>query len=353
MIGTADRTSAALSALMTGQDIDAAVGDSSPSEGAALHASDSEETESSSHESDEQPSSEQEDQDSEQVAAPEQDIEEVILTDESGKKKLKVDWKDKEKLKKYIQMAAGMRKFQAERDKLKQEYDGYKSASSDKVQAFEQLDRVWSKDGIEGVIKLLGGPEALSQFEQKAIERHQFLAKASPEQKKAFELEQQLLGERREREALQKSVEENLRRAEEQRSQASQKEAESMVFPAFEKYRFTGKLGDASLEHSLDEAVWTQTLSRLERLPEGSLSQAVIDREFRSVASTFSKAIQKQASSEAKKVVETKKADAKASVSAAAARGMSGAKQSNATRDKIAKGDLKGAFLDMLGGKKL
>jgi hypothetical protein len=342
---------------MTGQDIDAAVGDT-PTSG-AIDASNSEEPEESvsdesSSDSSQDQSHESDDQSSdEQAAAPEQDIEEVILTDESGKKKLKVDWKDKEKLKKYIQMAAGMRKFQAERDKLKQEYDGYKSASSDKVQAFETLDKVWGKEGIEGVIKLLGGPEALSQFEQKAIEKHKFLSSASPEQKKAFELEQQLLSERREREALQKSVEENLRRAEEQRSQASQKEAESMVFPAFERYRFTGKLGDAALEHSLDEAVWTQTLSRLEKLPEGSLSQAVIDKEFRSVASTFNKAIQKQASSEAKKVVETKKAAAKASVSAAAARGMSGAKQSNVTRDKIVKGDLKSAFLDMLGGKKL
>jgi predicted methyltransferase len=281
------------------------------------------------------------------------DIEEIILTDDEGKKKLKVDWNDREKIKKYIQMAAGMRKYQAERDKLKAEYEGYRKQSLDKVDSYEALNTAWQSRGLEGVIDLLAGEGSYGKFKADAVREAQFLSSASPEAKKAYEIEQQLLQERREREKLTKEVEENLRRSREQQEAAQQKEVESLVYPAFDKYRFQGKLGDEVLEHSLDEAVWTQTLARLEKLPEGSLTGAVVDREFRSVAATFNKAIQKQASTEARRVVDTKKAQAKEAVTAAAARGMKDTKSSNEVREKIAKGDLKSAFLDMINGRKL
>lgn len=354
MVGGAfgSATAAAIGALKEGKDVGEVVGEPS-GEAPSLESAEEDTSSETPVEAEAQPEGEAEVEQEAEVAQPKEDIEEIILTDDEGKKKLKVDWNDREKLKKYIQMAAGMRKYQAERDKLKAEYEGYRKQSADKVDSYEALNKAWQSRGMEGVIELLAGEGAYSKFKADAVKEAQFLSSASPEQKKAYEVEQQLLQERREREKLQKEVEENLRQSRQQQEAAQQKEVESLIYPAFDKYRFQGKLGDEVLEHSLDEAVWTQTLARLEKLPEGAITQAVVDKEFRTVAATFNKAIQKQASSEAKKVVETKKAQAKEAVTAAAARGMKDTKSSSEVREKIAKGDLKSAFLDMINGRKL
>lgn len=344
-----DRISAAMTALKTGQPFEEEI-DSS----ADVEVSPEEDTQDMSLGAANEPAEAETEESSESSAAattPE-DIEEIILTDDSGKKKLKVDWNDRDKLRGYIKMAAGMRKFQAERDQAKTELQSMKPQFEELQGVYDTLNSAWSKQGVEGVVNLLGGENAYKQLEESIVSRYKFLEKASPEQKKSFELEQELLKERTERERFQRQIEEGLSQTKAAREAAQAKEAEAMVYPAFEKYRFTGKLGDPDTEHRLDQAIWAQTLAVLESLPEGAVNQTVIDREFRLAASAFSKAIGKQAGAQAKKVVESKKQDAQASLSKAAAKGMKNATADATWRDTLGKGDVRSAIHQFFGAPK-
>lgn len=283
-----------------------------------------------------------------------EDIEEIILTDETGRKKLKVDWNDREKLKKYVQMAHGARKWQSERDAAKSALARIEPEYKELKETYTALDQAWRKDGEAGIINLLSGnPKAYESMEQKIAAKYEFLKSASPEQKKLYDLEQQYASEKRERERLAQEQKEFMSKMQADREAVQAKEVESIVYPAFEKYRFKGKLGDETTEHHLDQAIWTQTLARLEQLPEESINSSVIDSEFRKVAATFGKVIGQQANEKAKKVVESKKVQAKEAASTAATKGMKRTESSGDVKDKIVKGDLRSAFMDMIGGKKL
>jgi hypothetical protein len=354
-------TSAAISALTKGEDVGKAAGwDFGSSEGESRDEASPAPTETEAEEGQETASPE-ESTDSSEDAPEEEDVEELSLSDETGRKKVKINWKDKTQLKKYVEMAHGMRKFQAERDKaikaeqaLKTNFTSLEGKYKETSEAFNRLDQAWQKGGVSALVNLIAGnPKAYEEFEKQIVSKHDFLRSATPEQKKAYEIEEQLNAEKKEREILQKKYEDELKRIQETREANEAKEVENMVTPAFEKYRFQGKLGDPEVEKQLDHAIWTQALSNLERLPDEEISSAAIEREFRTVAATFSKVIGKQAKDTAKKVVESKKAQASEAVANAASKGMKESKGGHEAREKIVKGDLKGAFMDLLSGKKL
>jgi hypothetical protein len=346
--GGLDRTSQALDAFKSGKGIDEALGlDQAPpaeeEEGTEVEAAPEQGSEDSSKETSEEDS----------PSEVKSDVEELILTDENGKRKLTIDWNNRDAIKKQIQLAAGARKWQAEKDKLSKELTTLKAEVGDKVSSYDQLDKAWKTHGVEGVLSLLGGEKGLTEYKQRLIAEANFLASASPEQKKAYEIERALENERREKQRLIDEQKATLEKISKDREEAAARQFESIVNPAFEKYRFKGKLGDEATEHHFDQAIWTQTLARLETLPEESLTASTIEKEFRAVAAAFNKAIGKQANEKAKQVVESKKTAAKEAVSQAAAKGMKETKSNGEVRDKISKGNLAGAFLDMINGKKL
>jgi hypothetical protein len=288
-------------------------------------------------------------------AKPAGDIEEIIITDDSGKKKLKVDWSDREKLKKYVQQAAGMRKFQAERDQLTTKLKTIEPEYQDLKKSWSAVEEAFSKGGIKGLVNLLAGDaQGYEKHIQSEVARIKAREAASPSELERMDLEEKLTLERRERELLQKKVEEDLRRSQEEREVASLKSLESQVHPAFDKYRFAGKLGDEVVEARLDQAVWDQALKRLEQYPDDvELTSTLIDREFREVANSFRKIINKQAEQKANKVVTSKKIAAQENAAAAAMNSMMAntAQSTEKFKQDIRKGDLTSALRDMMTGK--
>lgn len=291
--------------------------------------------------------------DSVEAATP-KDIEEIIITDDSGRKKVTVDWKDREKLKKYVQMAAGMRKYQVERDKATSELSELKPKYTDLAQSWEAVESAFSSGGVRGLIDLLAGPGGYDKHLQAELQRVQTRQTATPSELERMDLEERLSTERKEREKLSRQVEDNLKKAQEKEEASSMKALESVVHPAFDKHRFAGKLGDAVVEAQLDQAVWDQAIKRLEQYPESfELTSAVIEKEFREVSNAFRKIINKQSEQKVQKVIANKKVAAQEAAAAKVMRGYSPKTSPNAEKFKsdMRSGNLVSALTDFMTGK--
>jgi hypothetical protein len=281
------------------------------------------------------------------------DVEEIIISDESGRKKITVDWNDRTKLKKYVEMAAGMRKFQAERDRVKAELSKVQSESREYVDSWTAIETAYNKEGIKGLINLVTGEaDGYDKLLQRELGKLKARETATPSELERMDLEEKFQREARERQKLQAQVEAQLKKATEEREQASLKSLESRVLPAFEKHRFAGKLGDAKVEDRLDKAIWRETLEVLENYPDHvELTPSMIEKEFREASNTYRKLINKQAEEKTKQVIQKKKVAAQETAAVKAMSGMRSNDARDAFKNDIRKGDLTSALTSVLTGK--
>lgn len=268
----------------------------------------------------------------------------VTITDEKGKRRVEVDFSDKEQVKKYVQMAHGARKWQAERDRALSEKKELETKHSEMGKNWDVLNRVFQEQGAEGLVDLLAGKKgAFEDVVKQKIQRAEFMRTASPEEiealqfkEKALKQEQELAKMRQENEEFKKSISEKEEKAE-------LNALESRINPAFDKYRFADKLnGDLETEAILDEMLWGSTMKRLEAYEEKGIpiSQELANKEFAAVSSNLRKRINMQAEKKAEQVVTQKKVEATEHAQTAAKKGyaQSGARKEAA--DLINKGDL-------------
>lgn len=257
----------------------------------------------------------------------------ITITDDKGKRKVEIDWENKDQLKKYVQMAHGARKWQAERDQAKQQVEAERSKSKELESNFEVMNRVWQERGIEGLTDLLEGrPGAYKDMVKREFDKQKFLESASPEELQAFKQREDSQKTAKELDKIRKENEEFKKQITEKEERAELASLESRVHPSFDKHRFAGKLGDANDEHMFDEMLWTTALKRLEPYEaEGhEITPELVEREFRAVAGSLRKRIGLQAEKKASRVVEQKKQEATENVQAKL---MSGYKQGGAANE--------------------
>lgn len=278
--------------------------------------------------------------------SPKGDIEEILVKGAEGRKqKLKINYSDKKAIKQAFIKAAGMRKFQAERDSalssyrtMKEDYDGLKND-------FSKIDEAYEAHGAKGIVELLGGEEAWQKAVDDELANREYIAGLSSEQKYKMEMEkrdklyqQQLQAERSQRETFQKQMEEK-------EFQTSLRELESKLHPAFDRYRFAGKLGDAATENLYDEAIWGKVKERLAEYPDDlELSQAIIDKEFRTVANAFKKHIKIQTEKQVKNTVAKRKSETAQRAQVAAKKGLKGSSAQRQMLQKLREGNLADAL---------
>lgn len=288
-----------------------------------LESKDSEEEESETEESAEPESKDSESEQAKKAKAS-KDIEEVTVTDTKGRRKVKVDFSDREKLKKYVALAHGGRKWQQERDTVKSELGKvqteYKTLKSD----FDKLEEAYQSGGVAGLVNLLEGrKDAFDNWYQQEASRRESFASMSDSERRSYELEQEQLRRDSENQKLREEYESKLSKIQEEKEITETRALESRLHPAFDRYRFSGKLGDEVAEHHYDQAIWNQALSNLEQLPEEiEITQAMIDKEFRTVSAAFRKVINKQVQSGTKKAVEQQKKTATTKAQAKVSRGI-------------------------------
>jgi predicted Holliday junction resolvase-like endonuclease len=243
------------------------------------------------------------------------------------------------------QYERGMRKFQAERDAAAKELNELKGHWSGLEQAFQE-------SGIEGVINLIAGDkDAYKKQVESELAKREAYAKATPSQRQIMEEAAAKEAALKRAEQLEKKFKDLETSVNAKTVEAEQKALKSVVDPTFEKYRFSGKLGDADVEHHYDRALWTTVMDNLNELPEEKITQEAIDSEFRKVSSTFRKAINTQADQKVKKTIETKKAHAQESAATKAMSGMSTNASVDDFRKNIRGGNITDAFRQLMSGK--
>lgn len=271
------------------------------------------------------------------------DKEIITVTDELGnRKKVEVDYSNREQLKKAVLLANGARKWQAERDKAIESKKGVESELSQIKQDWAALDEAFQR-GPDALFDLLSGKQgAFNEHLTKHQERQEFLRHASPEEVKALEAQERADKTARELEKIRKENADFRKQVTSEKEQAEERALESKIHPVFDKYRFADKLGDAQDEHLFDKMLWTTAMERLEQYEtEGlSVTPELIDKEFRTVASTLRKRINVQAEKKAGKVVEQKKREATENVQAKVMSGYKTGGSAQEARDLMQKGDL-------------
>lgn len=250
------------------------------------------------------------------------------------------------------QFEKGMRKFQTERDQAVKELSAVKPELKALKDNWAALEGAFSSDGIAGVINLLAGkPDAYKAHIQSELDRANARASATPSQKAQMDYEDRIQAEQRARAKLEKEFKELNSTVAAKAEAAELSQVKSIVNPIYEKYRFTGKLGDAEAEYYQDKALWREAMENLDALPEEQITRETIEAEFKKAADNARRVINRQADSKVKKTLEAKKVSAQDS---AATRAMSGMQSSAATDDfraNIRSGNIADAFRALTTGK--
>lgn len=275
------------------------------------------------------------------------DVEEIKVNG----RKVSIDYNDREKTKKAYRMAGLARKKQVEADQFKNELAELKPKYEESVQFERTIEDAFATGGIEGLVSLVaGGEEEFKKWEDARYERRRAKEEASP-----VELERMEAQERAERTAkeLQRLKDERERESEERAKRSeetSQRELQNLMNPSFNKWRFSGKLGDSALEADVDQMVWTKATSALSQIPEDTvLTQKIVDREFRKAANALRKLTEREANAKVSNTMKSKRKEAARKVAVAAARGPESQSKDTEMREQIKQGNLRGALNAFLG----
>ncbi len=237
----------------------------------------------------------------------------ITVTDETGRKrKIEIDYSNREQIKKMAAAAAGMRKFQAERDREISSRRELEAKLKERETDWGRLEQAFQQ-GHEHLVDLLSGKQgAFKELVDKEIGRREFLRNATPEELQAMQAKEQAELTRKELEKIRKENEEFKQKVQQEREAAELRSMESRIHPVFEKYRFAGRMGSAQDEHLFDEMLWNSSLKRLEQYEEKEveLTPELVEKEFRAVASALNNRIGGLAQKKASQVVAQKKQEA-------------------------------------------
>jgi hypothetical protein len=218
-----------------------------------------------------------------------------------------------------------MRKFQKERDDLSKQFGKEQQESLAK---FSSLQKIFSTQGIEGLINAMAGDENAAQTYRKDIaERAIKRLDASPADIVKLDYEEMLMNERRAREAKEFELKDLQAQKEQTTRQANETLLKSRLDLAFDKVRLDGVFEDTESEEYHNQVIWEKTLSGLEKratergVEEHELPPQLIHAEFKRVAELHLKGLNIQAAKVASQAIETTKENALKTAQSIASKG--------------------------------
>lgn len=268
--------------------------------------------------------------------------EEIFVTDHQGvRRKVTIDYSNKSAVKKAYELAAGARKWQAERDQLSRDL----KPAQEKAKHFDTLNQAYEKGGLKGLIETVEGKEAFKALIDAEIARREQYESATPSERRAMEIEQA----KKEAEARAQEYEQKLKAIEESTNAKLEavevRNAQSFVDRVFDKYRFEGSLGDPEKETQLDELVWTKAQKAFEQYPDDQeIPASIVEQEFKKAAMSVRKLIGGMAEKQTEKIIANKK---KATAENVQKKTMQGYK-SNSNADEAKKLVRKGDMMSLL-----
>jgi hypothetical protein len=275
-------------------------------------------------------------------------IEEITITDDKGRRKVTIDHSDKAKTKQAYQLAAGMHKAFRERDEARNEIKKTTDELSALKTKFGLLENAWKTEGLAGVIKLVTeGKSSLEAEAQAYLARKAKRDSATPAELSAMDNAEKLAQLHAEMESLRKenatfksTVDDSVKLAERQK-------AESIVMPAFHKYRFEGKLGDEADEQRFDRMMWRDVTDQLDQLKDQGIAVTpeIIDQHFKDAHLAVTRRIKATADKKVMQSIENKAAQAKENVQRRVSQSMSGDSKTREEAEKLMEsGNLRSFF---------
>ena len=263
-------------------------------------------------------------------------------------KYLEVDYSNKERINQAFLMEHGARKWQAERDQVKKERDELSGKYTELNEFWTTLEKAYREQGEEGVIDAIHGRQgAAKEFIESRIKRAEVLRNASPEERALLESREQAAKRDRELERIRKENDDFKATVEQEREQARLSAVESRINPAYEKYSFSGKLGDENDEHIFNDMLWNTSLRKLQPYEDQGLdiTPAMAEKAFAETARALRKRITGYGEQVAAKTVERKKERSASAVQnkvASGYRGEQGDKEK--AMDLLKQGDITSLF---------
>lgn len=275
------------------------------------------------------------------------DIEYLTVKDQHGqRRKVKVDYSDKDSIKRAFSLAAGARKWQAERDSLQKELNSFRESAGTKIENWDKISSLYEDSGIKGLVNYLeGSDDAYDKMIDQANQEREFFSSATPEQLEAYELKQTQSQKDRELEKLRKEIEDIKNAQANSSEEAELASIKAEINPVFDKYRFAGKLGNPQHENMLDEMLWNNAMKQLESYPEDmDITPQTINKVFKDYALNLRTLVNKQAEKKVASTVAKKKRQATETAQIKAAKSMATNKSGETARDMIQQGRLGDLF---------
>lgn len=281
------------------------------------------------------------------------DIEEITFTDTKGRRTVKVDFSDRDKLKKIASLAYGSRKFQAERDQFKQDLAKEREDAVKLKSDMSKFESIYEKEGLKGLALLLEGPEGFNKFLKSSLQEQERWDEMPVSERNALIRERELEARVASEKTSKEEYERRLGELDKRQRDADEKVFESKLHPAFDRYRFAGKLGDPVAEHKLDKAVWADVMDALQPYEDKGveITQAMIDKEFRKASQELSKVVNTQVQKNTKVALQKVKNTAQTKAQAKVTQGMQTSTDSEQFKKDISSGNTRDALRAFLGGK--
>jgi len=253
-----------------------------------------------------QTSDQESEEESKEQEQPAEDFEYVS----AGGRKIKVDYSDKDKIKKAYQMAAGMRKFQKERDDARKNMDTLKSEVAELKDMWSKIETAAGRNDYNELMRIMtAGKMDFDSVLQQRLEKEKAREEATEDEIRQMDLEDQIRALQDKLDKQNAEFEERVTKAQQNMEEAELRSLESKINPAFDRYRFAGKLGDPDAEHMMDEMLWTRTLTKLDDYED--LTPEIIRKEFKAISEALNKVVNKQVSTKQKETAKERKRIAK------------------------------------------
>ena len=274
----------------------------------------------------------------------------VEVGDGDDRKTVSLDLSDTDKLKRIVQRAYGAQKGVAKVQAELKTAKGRISELESDAEVGSKLSKAWDEGGIDGVIRTLtGGKQTWDSVYEDRKKHDHFLSTATPDQIDAFNAKEEARRAKADADAAKKQFEDFNKKSSEREEAAERAELQSHMDVGFEKYRFSGKLGDESREHRLDRLLWNGVRAELAELPDDTVvTPRLVASLFAEHASAIRSTVQAEARKETTNTVKQKAREAKTQAQAAMASAQT--PKDTSFNAKMKAGDFKGAFLSALRG---
>lgn len=248
---------------------------------------------------------------SEETQTPTEDVEWI----KADGKKIKVDYSDRDRTKKAHELAAGFRAKTVEVDNLKKEFAEYKESRSKKDEVLDILNQ--HKDDPAELVRLFtGGKVDLEQWRQAKNAEEEAIATMSEGEFAAYQRQIHDQQKDAEIEKLRSEIEGIKQAGIESTSAIEQKRKDDLIGSTFTRYRFAGKMEDATNAQTMDEMMWhafnkAMKDNHVEWTPEAA------ELEMKMIHGRVSRAFGRQAEKKVEQIVRKKQQVAKQEIAKA------------------------------------